>query len=66
MYLTCTPPSLIPQALADARKYGITNIVALRGDAPEGEGEWKKKEGGFECARDLVDFIKREYGDEVS
>ncbi|GMH84637.1 hypothetical protein TrVE_jg5588 [Triparma verrucosa] len=66
MHLTCTnmDPDLVKSALSDCRKYGITNIVALRGDAPEGEGEWKASEGGFSCALDLVKFIRSEYGNE--
>ncbi|GMI13625.1 hypothetical protein TrLO_g8557 [Triparma laevis f. longispina] len=66
MHLTCTnmDPGLVKKALSDCRRYGICNIVALRGDAQEGEGEWKASEGGFSCALDLVKFIRAEYGDE--
>jgi len=48
MHLTCTnmDPTKVKEALADARKYGIRNIVALRGDAPAGDSEWKASEGG--------------------
>ena len=66
MHLTCTnmDPDMVKAAVADCRKYGITNIVALRGDAPSGEGEWKMKEGGFACALDLVKYIRAEFGGE--
>eukprot|EP00518_Triparma_eleuthera_P013940 CAMPEP_0182468268 /NCGR_PEP_ID=MMETSP1319-20130603/15213_1 /TAXON_ID=172717 /ORGANISM="Bolidomonas pacifica, Strain RCC208" /LENGTH=397 /DNA_ID=CAMNT_0024668443 /DNA_START=54 /DNA_END=1247 /DNA_ORIENTATION=+ len=66
MHLTCTnmDPKLVRDALAECRKEGITNIVALRGDAPEGESEWHAAEGGFACALDLVKFIRSEYGSE--
>jgi methylenetetrahydrofolate reductase (NADPH) len=68
MHLTCTnmDPLKVKEALSDARKYGITNIVALRGDAPNGDDEWKAAEGGFKCALDLVKFIRKEFGNEVS
>ena len=39
------------------------NIVALRGDPPEGENEWKATEGGFTCALDLVKYMRAEFGD---
>ncbi|GMH53260.1 hypothetical protein TrRE_jg1648 [Triparma retinervis] len=66
MHLTCTnmDPLKVKEALSDARKYGITNIVALRGDAPNGDDEWKAAEGGFKCALDLVKFIRKEFGNE--
>src|SRR3954464_9125155 len=34
--------------LAQARSLGIENILALRGDPPDGSGEFHKTEGGFE------------------
>ena len=42
---------------------GFKNILALRGDPPEGQKQWKAIEGGFECALDLVKYIKQHYGD---
>ena len=65
MHLTCTnmPVELIGKALEGAKAEGIRNIVALRGDPPKGEAEWKAAEGGFTCALDLVRHIRREYGD---
>jgi len=66
MHLTCTnlegkhpdPKVAVKQALKDAYNGGIRNIVALRGDPPAGQEEWKAAEGGFTCALDLVKFIK--------
>jgi len=65
MHLTCTNqnPDLVKEALDAAREKGIRNIVALRGDPPHGESDWKDQEGGFNCALDLVKFIKANYGD---
>ncbi|KAN0053415.1 hypothetical protein ACTA71_009865 [Dictyostelium dimigraforme] len=64
MHLTCTnmPVSEIIFALDKAKSTGIRNILALRGDPPRGE-EWKKIEGGFAYAADLVRFIREKYGD---
>ena len=66
MHLTCTnmQAELITTALEGARKAGITNIVALRGDPPAGQAEWKAVEGGFTCALDLVQHIRKDYGSE--
>jgi methylenetetrahydrofolate reductase (NADPH) len=42
-----------------------TNIVALRGDPPAGETEWKQTNNkGFTCPLDLVQFIRFELGNE--
>ncbi len=63
-HLTC-----ISQTAADARAVleeqrtlGIKNVLALRGDPPNGAGPFVKTEGGFEYAHELVRFI-RETGD---
>lgn len=65
MHLTCTnmPEELVGKALAAARREGIRNIVALRGDPPKGQEQWKAAEGGFACALDLVRHIRKEHGD---
>lgn len=64
MHLTCTnmPAGNVDAALEEARRQGIRNIVALRGDPPAGQ-EWKKVEGGFEHGDDLVRHIRERYGD---
>ncbi|EGG23463.1 methylenetetrahydrofolate reductase [Cavenderia fasciculata] len=64
MHLTCTnmQVSQIDFALAKAKESGVRNILALRGDPPRGE-EWKKIEGGFAHASDLVRYIRQHYGD---
>ncbi len=33
------------------------------GDAPHGAEKWEAVEGGFNCALDLVKFIRANYGD---
>lgn len=47
--------------LEQARDLGIKNILALRGDPPQGAGEFVKTEGGFEYSSELVRFV-REFG----
>ncbi|KAL7547934.1 hypothetical protein ACHAWF_011199 [Thalassiosira exigua] len=71
LHLTCTnmekdgdPVKAVHDALRAAYDGGIRNIVALRGDPPEGEKEWTATEGGFACALDLVRYIRKEFGDE--
>jgi methylenetetrahydrofolate reductase (NADPH) len=59
-HLTCigSTPAGIRESLEDYRSMGITRIVALRGDLPEGEVEV----GHFHYANELVEFIRRESG----
>eukprot|EP01126_Amoeba_proteus_P000975 TRINITY_DN1027_c0_g1_i3.p1 TRINITY_DN1027_c0_g1~~TRINITY_DN1027_c0_g1_i3.p1 ORF type:complete len:660 (-),score=138.34 TRINITY_DN1027_c0_g1_i3:52-2031(-) len=68
MHLTCTnmPLSKIDQALKDCKEFGVRNILALRGDPPRGETEWKTTTGGFAHAVDLVRYIRQQYGDYFS
>jgi len=65
MHLTCTniEAEKVKEALETCKANGITNIVALRGDAPEGQEKWEATEGGFGCGMDLVRFIRATYGD---
>jgi len=65
MHLTCTnmEKQKVIDALKGCKEVGITNIVALRGDPPAGQAAWEAVEGGFNCALDLVRFIRAEHGD---
>ncbi len=40
---------------------GIDNILALRGDPPRGEGEFKRPDGGLDSAAALASFISERY-----
>ena len=65
MHLTCTDMerSQVDEALRTAYKSGCTNILALRGDPPRDQEIWEATENGFRYAKDLVKYIKAEYGD---
>lgn len=65
MHLTCTnqKTEMCGDALDACKKAGVRNIVALRGDAPRGQDKWEATEGGFNCALDLVKFMRQKYGD---
>jgi methylenetetrahydrofolate reductase (NADPH) len=51
----------IRQWLKEANDLGIENIVALRGDPPKGQTEFKKPEGGLAYANELVALIRQEF-----
>jgi methylenetetrahydrofolate reductase (NADPH) len=40
---------------------GVENILALRGDPPKGESEFKPVAGGFAHASDLVEYLENNY-----
>ncbi len=63
-HLTCVGASKeqLGELLADYRDAGIENILALRGDAPEGMDRFEAVAGGFSYATDLIAFL-REQGD---
>ncbi len=63
-HLTCVGSSReqLAELLADYRAAGIENILALRGDAPEGMEHFEAVAGGFSHATDLIAFL-REQGD---
>lgn len=65
MHLTCTnqKTEMCGEALDACKAAGVRNIVALRGDPPRGAEKWTATEGGFNCALDLVKYMKKNYGD---
>ena len=64
LHLTChLPKSDLKRVLNNARKAGIQNILALRGDPPIGESKWQPCPGGFTNAIELVKLIREEHGD---
>ncbi|MDO9527755.1 MAG: methylenetetrahydrofolate reductase [NAD(P)H] [Syntrophales bacterium] len=59
-HLTCVQSSMddISRILDEFKKENMKNILALRGDLPEGETEFIRTEGGFSYANELVEFVK--------
>ncbi|GKV35709.1 hypothetical protein SLEP1_g43939 [Rubroshorea leprosula] len=53
----------IDHALGTVKSNGIQKVLALRGDPPHGQDKFVKVQGGFACALDLVQHIRRKYGD---
>ncbi|MCH7686721.1 MAG: methylenetetrahydrofolate reductase [NAD(P)H] [Planctomycetes bacterium] len=47
--------------LSKAQQAGITNIMALRGDPPEGEETFRTVEDGLSHANELVELIRAEF-----
>ncbi|MFH0985120.1 MAG: methylenetetrahydrofolate reductase [NAD(P)H] [Candidatus Omnitrophota bacterium] len=60
-HLTCVAHSRaeIEQILTTLQSKGIENIVALRGDPPQGETQFKAPPDGFHYASELVRFIRQ-------
>ncbi|KIK69737.1 hypothetical protein GYMLUDRAFT_79816 [Collybiopsis luxurians FD-317 M1] len=60
LHLTCTnmEKGMVDDALRAAKKYGIQNILALRGDPPRGKEEWIPIDPRFQRAIDLVTYIR--------
>jgi methylenetetrahydrofolate reductase (NADPH) len=60
-HLTCVNATKeeIRGYLTEAHARGIKNILALRGDPPGGEGQFKMTEGGFEFSYQLVKFVRQ-------
>ena len=59
-HLTCVNATAeeLRGVLLEARRLGIHNILALRGDPPGGSGQFTRTEGGFEFSWQLVKFIR--------
>ncbi len=49
--------------LKDANENGVHNIMALRGDPPQGEDNFQAVEGGLSHANELVELIRKNFPD---
>ena len=60
MHLTCvnSTKAQLGEVIEDARGRGIKNILALRGDPPNGTDEWIATEGGFQYSSQLVGYLR--------
>jgi methylenetetrahydrofolate reductase (NADPH) len=64
-HLTCVGATVdqLRAYLRAATEQGIGNIVALRGDPPRGESEFKATAGGLSYANELVTLLRSEFAD---
>lgn len=62
-HITCvgSTEEEIDNILMAYKDNGIENVLALRGDPPQGEEIFIPKKGGFRYANELVAFIKEKY-----
>lgn len=60
-HFTCRDlaPEEVENQLVDHGYFGIRNILALRGDPPDGQPGWRAREGGYSYAYELVEQISR-------
>jgi methylenetetrahydrofolate reductase (NADPH) len=62
-HLTCVNATVddIRRTLDEMADAGVENVLALRGDPPQGETRWTKTDGGFEFSHELVTLLREEY-----
>lgn len=62
-HLTCVGATRdeLARVLEQLRDGGIENVIALRGDPPRGETTFKRTEGGFGNAAELVALMRARY-----
>ncbi|MFM8435832.1 MAG: methylenetetrahydrofolate reductase [NAD(P)H] [Planctomycetia bacterium] len=62
-HLTCVGSTVddLRDYLREAAALGVAAIVALRGDPPKGQTEFRQAEGGLRYAADLVALIRSEF-----
>ena len=62
-HLTCVNATVeeLEATLGQMREAGVENVLALRGDPPQGQTRWTKTEGGLEYSIELVDLLRDRY-----
>src|SRR5919199_1394994 len=62
-HLTCVGATVddLRATLDRMRDAGVDNVLALRGDPPQGQDEWTATEGGLRYSRELIELIRSEY-----
>ena len=63
-HLSCVgePVERLREILDEIGEAGIENVLALRGDPPRGETEWKPHPGGLHYSTELAALITEQYG----
>ncbi len=62
-HLTCVNATVdeLRGTLDQMAEAGIENVLALRGDPPQGQTDWAKTQGGFEFSYELVSMLRSDY-----
>jgi methylenetetrahydrofolate reductase (NADPH) len=62
-HFTCVGATVedLRAVLDEMRDAGIENVLALRGDPPAGQEEWRATEGGLTYSTELIDLIASNY-----
>jgi methylenetetrahydrofolate reductase (NADH) len=62
-HFTCVNATIedLRRTLDQMRDAGLENVLALRGDPPDGGERWTKTEGGLEYSRELIELLRDEY-----
>ncbi len=62
-HFTCVGATVeeLSETLDAMAQAGHENVLALRGDPPQGQEEWTKTDGGLEYSRELVELIRDRY-----
>jgi methylenetetrahydrofolate reductase (NADPH) len=62
-HLTCVGSAVseLRAYLVEAARRGVDNIVALRGDPPQGESHFRPAAGGLRYASELVQLVRSEF-----
>ncbi len=62
-HFTCVGSTVdeLRATLDEMSELGIENVLALRGDPPQGGTEWTQTEGGLQYSSELVELISAEY-----
>jgi methylenetetrahydrofolate reductase (NADPH) len=63
-HLSCVgePRERLIELLEEIEAAGIQNVLALRGDPPRGEAEWRPHPGGLSFSVELIQLIKERFG----
>ncbi len=64
-HLSCVgePTDRVAEILTELEAAGIENVLALRGDPPRGETEWKPHPGGLHYSTELIKLIRERHPD---